>query len=175
VIDTDDLARQVVEPGQPALEEVRQAFGPAVIGPDGRLDRQRLAGQVFADEGARRLLEGILHPRIRDGWLRRAEDFERQGASHLVIVIPLLFETGAERELDSVICVACSAATQTERLLARGWSREQITARNRAQLPVDEKILRSNFLIWTEGPLAVHAAQLDLILGRQAGLPGSRG
>ena len=71
VIDTDDIARQIVEPGQPALAEIRERFGPAVLLPDGRLDREELARQVFALPSARADLEAILHPRIRAAWTGR--------------------------------------------------------------------------------------------------------
>jgi dephospho-CoA kinase len=79
-------------------------------------------------------------------------------------VIPLLFETKAESEFDTVVCVACSAATQRRRLLDRGWSTEQVEQRIHAQWPVDQKIARAQFVIWTEGGLALHAEQLDRIL-----------
>ena len=84
-----------------------------------------------------------------------------------VVVIPLLFETNAETELDATICVACSLATQHQRLLARGWSPEQIQQRIQAQLPIETKILKSNYLIWTEAGLDVHAEQLQRVLKRQ--------
>jgi dephospho-CoA kinase len=164
VIDTDDLARQVVEPGQPALAEVLAAFGPEMAGPDGRLRRKELARRVFADPAARRQLEAILHPRIRMLWRAQVETWRAVGHPLAVVVIPLLFETKAEAELDATICVACSVATQQERLLARGWSPEQIEQRNRAQWPIAQKIARADYLVWTEAGLDVHAAQIERIL-----------
>ncbi len=165
VIDTDDLARQVVEPGQPALAEVQWMFGPEIIGKDGRLLRDVLARRVFADPDARKQLEAILHPRIRQLWRAQIESWRREGRPLAVIAIPLLFETKAEAELDQVICTACSAATQVARLQTRGWPAEQIEQRIRAQLPVEEKIAKANFVIWTEASLEIHAAQLGRILG----------
>ena len=164
VVDTDDLARQVVEPGQPALAEVLAAFGPEMAGPDGRLRRKELARRVFADPAARQQLEAILHPRIRMLWRAQVETWRAGGHPLAVVVIPLLFETQAEAELDGTICVACSVATQQERLLARGWSPEQIEQRNLAQWPVSQKIARADFLVWTEAGLDVHAAQIERIL-----------
>ncbi len=166
VVDTDDLARQVVEPGQPALAEVLQAFGPAVVGPGGRLRRDELARRVFADAAARVRLENILHPRIRMLWRAQVTTWRSEGQSLGLVVIPLLFETRAEAELDATICVACSATTQLERLLARGWSPEQIEQRIQAQWPVEQKIARADYLVWTEAGLDVHAAQIDRILRR---------
>ncbi len=172
VVDTDDLARQVVEPGQPALLEVLAAFGPEVAGPDGRLRRQELARRVFADPAARRQLEAILHPRIRMLWRAQIETWRAEGLPLAGVVIPLLFETRAEAELDTAICVACSRATQKERLQARGWSPEQIEQRNRAQWPIQQKIAKADYLVWTEAGLDVHAAQIERIL---RGLPKRTG
>jgi len=168
VVDTDDLARQVVEPGQPALAEVLAAFGPEIAGQDGRLLCKELAERVFADPTARRQLEAILHPRIRMLWRAQVEAWRTDGHPLAVVVIPLLFETKAEAELDATICVACSVATQKQRLLARGWSPEHIEQRNRAQLPIAQKIARADYLVWTEAGLDVHAAQIDRIMSRVA-------
>jgi dephospho-CoA kinase len=164
VVDTDDLARQVVEPGQPALAEVQKAFGPEIIGPDGHLLRDELASRVFADPAARQRLEGILHPRIRALWRAQMEIWRAEARPLAVVVIPLLYETSAEAELDATICVACSLPTQRERLLARGWSAKEIEQRLRAQWPIEVKMARADYVIWTEAGLDVHAAQLDRLL-----------
>jgi len=170
VVDTDDLARQVVEPGQPALAEVLAAFGLEFAGPDGQLRRDELAQRVFADPAARRRLEEILHPRIRALWRAQTETWRAEGLPVSVVVIPLLFETKAEAELDATICVACSVATQQQRLRTRGWSIEQIQQRLQAQWPVETKIQRADYLVWTEAGLDVHAVQIDRILRRLASL-----
>jgi len=164
VVDTDELARQLVEPGQPALVEVLAAFGPHVAGPDGRLRREELARLVFANPTARKRLEHILHPRIRARWRAQVENWRAQARPLAVVVIPLLFETKAEAELDTTACVACSAATQRQRLLARGWSPEQIAQRLQAQWPIEKKIAAADYLIWTEADLDLHATQIDRIL-----------
>src|ERR1019366_59720 len=155
------LARQIVEPGQPALAEDLAGFGPQIIGPDGRLRRDELAPRVFAESQARPRPEDLLHPRIRGLWRLQAETWRAEGHPLAVVVIPLLFETKAEAELDATICIACSPATQRERLLARGWSPEQIGQRNRAQWPISQKIARADYLVWTEARLDVHAAQIE--------------
>ena len=138
VIDTDALARDLVAPGEPALEDINRAFGSGVLNPDESLNRLALAEVVFASEEKRKQLEGILHPRIRSAWLEELERRAAQGAQRAVVVIPLLFETGAEKELDLVICVACSRLSQMDRLRARGWNDEQIERRCAAQKPVRE-------------------------------------
>lgn len=162
--DSDDIARQAVEPGQPALDEIARVFGPEVIGPTGRLRREELGRRVFADERARRQLEAILHPRIRAVWQAQLERWRREGRPLAVAVIPLLFETGAEQNFDATICLACTASTQRARLLARGWTPEQIEQRNRAQWPIERKIALADYVVWTEGDLETTAAQLARII-----------
>jgi len=164
VADTDDLAREVVEPGQPALAQVQAAFGAEIVGPDGRLRRDELAQRVFAEPAARQRLEGILHPRIRTRWRAQVEGWRAKGQHLAVVVIPLLFETGAEAELGATICVACSTATQHQRLLARGWPLQEMEQRIRAQWPIEVKMARADYLVWTEGDLEVHEAQIERIL-----------
>jgi dephospho-CoA kinase len=164
LVDTDLLAHELVEPGQASLAEILDAFGPEILKPEGRLDRAALAKRVFADPAARQRLEGILHPRIRAAWRAQFETWAAENRPLAVVVIPLLFETGAEAELDATICVACSASTQQTRLLARGWPPEQIQQRIRAQWPIEKKIADSNYVIWTEAGLDVHAAQLTRVL-----------
>src|SRR5215469_15932913 len=165
VVDTDELARQVVEPGEPGLEEVREVFGEDIVGKDGRLRRGELAKRVFAEPAARLRLESILHPRIRQLWHAQVEAWRAEGRTAAVVIIPLLFETKAEAELDATICIACSAASQRERLLARGWPTEQIAQRIEAQWPIEKKIALSDYVIWTEGDLDLHAQQIDRTLG----------
>ena len=168
VIDTDVLARSVVEPGQPALVDIRNTFGASVLSADGSLRRDVLARIVFPDPQARQKLEAITHPRIRDLWIKQVEQWRTQDIPAACVVIPLLFETNAESEFDATICVACSTATQQKRLLDRNWSAEQIAQRIAAQFLIDKKIAQANYVIWNEGGLDILRAQLELILNRQA-------
>jgi len=163
VVDTDELARQFVQPGQPALGEIQTAFGRDLIAPDGRLRRDELARIIFADAAAREKLETILHPRIGERWLAQIETWRGENRALAVVVIPLLFETRAESHFDKIICVACSAPAQRERLLARGWTPEQIQQRLAAQWPVEQKISRADFVVWTDGALDAHVRQLERI------------
>jgi dephospho-CoA kinase len=169
VADTDQLARQVVEPGQPALGEIRAYFGADIVDARGQLRRDQLAERVFSSELHRRQLEAIVHPRIRSLWLAQIEIWRREGRERAVVIIPLLFETNAEKHFDGIICAACSSATQRQRLLARGWTPDQIEQRNSAQWPIEKKMLASQFVVWTEGGLDVHAEQLDRILQSAGG------
>ncbi len=166
VVDTDELAHELVQPGQPALAEIKAAFGQTIVGEDGQLRREALAEIVFADPEARVRLEAILHPRIRERWLDQVERWRQQGHALGVVVVPLLFETQAETQFEDVVCVACTAATQQRRLRARGWTEEQVRQRLGAQWPSERKMAAAKGVIWTEGGLDVLAAQLDRILSR---------
>lgn len=116
VIDTDELAREVVQPGSAGLAEIVAAFGPEVLDAGGALDRRRLRALVFADEGARARLEAITHPRIEAATLAAAA---RAGGPYQLLVVPLLVEAGFERHVDRVLLVDCAPETQLRRLLAR--------------------------------------------------------
>lgn len=164
VIDTDLLARQLVEPRSPTLAEIIEVFGPDLCDGAGRLRRAEMARLVFSDVAARRRLEGILHPRIRQLWQQQVADWRMAGREAAVVVIPLLFETGAAGEFDAVVCVACTLASQRQRCLARGWTSEQIEARLDAQWPIAQKIARSNYLVWSEGCLDTTLEQVRRIL-----------
>ena len=138
VIDTDLIARQVVEPGQPTLAAVIEAFGQHVLGADGRIDRPRMRELVFGDETARRRLEAILHPAIR-------AEMERQsraaGGPYQVLVIPLLVEGGRRDHVDHVLIVDVPEATQIERLVRRdGVTHEQAETALRAQASRDARL-----------------------------------
>jgi dephospho-CoA kinase len=164
VVDTDDLARDLVQPGQPALAEIKKAFGACVISADGSLRRPELARRVFSEPAARQQLEAILHPRIRERWQTLVSQWRSENLSLGLVVIPLLYETQAENSFDKIICVACSAASQQQRLQTRGWSPEQIQQRIASQMPVAQKMARAHFVLWTEGALEVSRQQLTEIL-----------
>jgi dephospho-CoA kinase len=165
VVDTDDLARDVVAPGEPGLAQVSAAFGPDILDAGGRLNRKELARRVFADSTARQKLEEILHPLIRERWHAQVDRWRDEKRTLAVVVIPLLFETQAQEEFDFTVCAACSPRIQQERLLARGWTPQQITQRQEAQLPVVQKMEKADFVIWTDAPgLEIHAAQWDRVL-----------
>jgi dephospho-CoA kinase len=150
------------------LDEIKNAFRKEIISPDGSLRRDELANLVFADPAARKKLEAILHPRIRERWLAQIETWRNENVPLAIVVIPLLYETQAESWFDRIICVACAENSRHKRLQARGWTQEQIQGRIAAQMPVTEKIARANFVIWTEGEMENHSRQVERILGRIA-------
>ena len=116
IIDTDVIAREVVEPGTPALEDIRRRFGNEVIAEDGRLNRGALRRLVFSDAVARKDLESILHPRIGEETRRRSQ---RATGPYQLIVVPLLVESRLRDFVDRVLVVDCDEETQLARLLSR--------------------------------------------------------
>ena len=165
------IARESVELGQPALQAIAEAFGNEVLRADGSLDRGHVAGLVFGDNEARRTLEGILHPRIRDTWQGNLARWAGEGESIGVAVIPLLYETGCEEAFDKIVCVACSPELQRKRLRQRDWSDEEIDRRIAAQMSATEKMKRADHVVWTDGPVSAHADQWDDLLARWRGHP----
>ncbi len=133
LIDTDLIAREIVEPGRPALTAVTQAFGSGLLDPDGRLDRRRLREIVFSDATARARLEAILHPAIR-AEMERQSIAAAQAGPYQVLVIPLLAEGGRRDHVDRVLVVDTPETVQVERLMARdAVTQEQAEASLRAQ------------------------------------------
>ena len=166
VIDTDDLARRLLLPGQPALDLVRERFGDDVFSDDGTLDRVCLSKIVFQDAEALKRLEEILHPRIRETWEGEVSRWVQNDVSVGVVVIPLLFETGSQNRFDVTVSVACSAMTQRNRLLKRGWGDDHIQKRLAAQWSLLSKVNASNYIIWTDTNFATTILQWDIIRKR---------
>ena len=164
VLDSDDIAREVVAVGEPALMEISEIFGADFLNAKGQLDRAKMAAHIFGNDAEREKLEAIIHPRVRERWLAQMETWRADDVPLGVVVIPLLFEVGAEAEFDFIICVACTGNTQRERLRARGWDDAQITARIAAQMDVAQKIERADQVMWTEGDVGLLREQLQRIL-----------
>jgi len=149
VIDTDVIAREVVEPGQPALAAAVAAFGSEVLGSDGRLDRRRLRERIFADAGARQRLNAILHPAIRAEMERQSQ---AAGGDYQLLVIPLLTEGGRRDHIDRVLLVDAPEALQVERLMMRdGVSREQAVASLNAQATRAERLAMADDVLRNSG------------------------
>jgi len=166
VVDTDAIAHELTAPHGAAMPALRAEFGDAYVTPAGALDRARMRALVFGDPVAKARLEGILHPRIRALWQAQVDQWRKEGVRLGVVVIPLLFETNVARHFDKVVCVACSAPAQQQRLAARGWSPEQIQQRIGAQWPIEKKLTQADFVIWTEGSPDITMTQVDRLLNQ---------
>jgi len=159
VIDSDALARRALEPGTPTYAEVVQRFGSGILNADGTVNRRVLGNIVFTDERRRQELNAIVHPAVRQMWTQELAD--KTGVA--VVAIPLLFEVGAESEFDCVVAVGCSEPTQLARLREIGLDESQARARIRAQLPVQQKMDRAQYVIWNDGSRVVLTRQAEMI------------
>jgi dephospho-CoA kinase len=153
-VDADVIAREAVAPGTPALAAILARFGSEILDDHHALDRRKLGAIVFADVASRRDLERIVHPAVQaaiNTWLVATE---REGHRLAIAVIPLLYETGRERDFDLVITTACTADEQLRRVMARdGLTELQARQRIAAQLSTEEKVRRANFAVWTDGTI----------------------
>ena len=160
VLDADELAREAVKPGSPALLELSRRF-PFAIAPDGTLDRAKLGEWIFSRPEERAALEAILHPRIRELFRQRTEALALSGVQEVVYEAPLLIENGFDRMMDAVLLVAAPREVQLSRLMARnGLTRAQAEARLASQLPIDEKAKLATVVIDNSGDLAATREQV---------------
>jgi dephospho-CoA kinase len=164
VIDADVLAHTLVRRGEPAWVAVAQRFGDHVLRSDGEIDRVKLGALIFADATARRDLEAIIHPAVYTAvksWYEALPDAPPRFA---IADIPLLYETGHERDFDKVIVTWCPPEMQVARLEQRNsLSREEALARLAAQLPIDEKARRADYVIKTDGSFADTDRQVSAV------------
>lgn len=159
VVDTDAISHALTGPGGQAMEPIAAAFGPSYVRPDGALDRARMRSLVFGDPAAKARLEGILHPLIRAESLRRIRD---SAAPYVVLVVPLLLETGGYRELLSrVLVVDCEESQQIARVVARsGLAEDEIGRIMRAQLPRAERVAAADDVLANDADLETLRARV---------------
>jgi len=163
LFDADATAKELLEGSSDVREKVRAVFGPQVMDAGGGISRARLREIVFDDRARRESLEGILHPLIRVRWEDEAAKAREKGEWFLAD-IPLLYETGGETLVDHVVVVACARDTQIRRMrMDRGLSLPMAEAILRAQAPLDEKMNRASFVIWTDSPLSFLDDQARLL------------
>jgi dephospho-CoA kinase len=173
VCDTDRLAHALTVPGEPGFDAIVAAFGPALVGGDGTIDRAKLRERVFADDAARASLEAILHPLIRAAALAEVASWQ---APYGLLVVPLLFERGGlTGAVSRVLVVDCPEDEQIRRVMRRsGLARSQVRAIMAAQLPRAERLARADDVIDNGGPpsaLAPQVASLDRRYRTLAGAP----
>jgi len=162
VIDADILAREVVEPGQPAYERIVAAFGPRVVAPDGALDRKALGSIVFADPQRRKELEAITHPEIRARFAARLAELTEQGFDGIVIFdAAVMIESGNYKNMDRMVVVTADAEAQVRRQRERdGASVEAATRRIASQMPLAEKVKLADHVIDNAGAREATAARV---------------
>ena len=153
IIDADVLAREVVVPGEPAYDEIVATFGRGILRPDGLLDRQKLGAIVFAAPDAKKRLEAITHPRIRERFARTLAELEARDFAGLVIFdAPVMIESGNSTAMDRLVVVVTDATTQAQRLTARdALGAAAAEQRIRSQMPVAEKAKLADYVIDNSG------------------------
>lgn len=165
LVDADQLARRVVEPGQPALAELVARFGPSIITPDGQLDRKRLGAIAFADPAARADLNRITHPRIAAASAAAIATWADAGAGIVFYEAALLVENRAHQGLAALVVVAASPEVQRARLIARdGITADEADARIAAQAPLAEKRAAATWVIENDGDPAALAREVDRVV-----------
>lgn len=163
VIDTDEVARELMKPGRENWQNMIDAFGPSILNEDQSINRRVLGDLVFGDPAARQQLNELTHPSIRAAWLTlRDESLGRQPKTKVAVIIPLLFEVGLDAEFARIACVGCTQETQRQRLKTRDWSEEHLRQRIDSQLPLVEKMQRSHIVFWNEGSFERLRAQFQL-------------
>ncbi|MDE3156821.1 MAG: dephospho-CoA kinase [Acidobacteriota bacterium] len=174
VVDADRIVHALMEPGGAVTQAVAARFGTGMLDADGRVDRKRLGALVFADEGARRDLETIVHPAVYDAIARWLSEMAQAGHPLAIADIPLLYETGRAAAFDRVIVAACPPEVQVVRVMQRdGIGEAAARQRLAAQLPIDEKTARADFVIRTDGTFAETDRQVEETLAQLRALAGS--
>lgn len=161
VIDTDEIAREMLEPGTEGYKKVIDSFGSSILNSDSSIDRAHLGDIIFTDSGKRSLLNSILHPLIQTEWHLQYSVFVERGATF--VVIPLLYEVEVSGWFDSVACVGCARVTQQMRLKQRGFDSEQIQVRIEAQMSLEQKLKKSDLVIWNNGSEELLERQVNLL------------
>lgn len=162
IIDSDEIAHELTRAGGPAIEPIRAAFGAAFVGADGALDRAAMRKLVFSDAQARRRLEAILHPLIGEESVRRSE---RATSAYVILVVPLLVESGADRSRYSrVLVVDCAEAQQIERLKRRsGLSDAEARGILAAQATRERRLANADDVIDNSGSPEALEGQVALL------------
>jgi len=173
-LDADALVHGVEAAGTEATAAIAARFGAGVLAADGSVDRKKLGPMVFDDVAARRDLERIVHPAVYRAIAAGLQGFERMGDPIAVVDVPLLYETGGEKDFDRVIVTACPVELQIARLVERGLSEAAARQRIGAQWPTDKKVARADFVIRTDGTFQETDRQVAEVLhaltsGRGAG------
>jgi dephospho-CoA kinase len=167
VLDADSLAHKLIEPGQPACDEVLREFGPSITDLSGRIDRTKLGAIVFADRAKLDRLNAIVHPLVAEVIFGQFEVWRRGGVRDAVFVeAALLVESGIDKKLDGLVVVWCTPEQQLERLLARGLSETEARRRIAAQLPIEEKLRLAAEKIDCSGSLEQTRRQVEALAGK---------
>ncbi|ANE03904.1 dephospho-CoA kinase [Corynebacterium crudilactis] len=170
IVDADQVARDIVEPGQPALAELAEAFGQDILKPDGTLDRAGLAAKAFVSEEQTALLNAITHPRISEESASRFKEAEANGEKVAVYDMPLLVEKGLDRKMDLVVVVDVDVEERVRRLVAkRGLTEEDVRRRIASQVPDDVRLKAADVVVDNNGSLEDLRKEADRLIAEILG------
>jgi dephospho-CoA kinase len=165
VLETDAVVRELLSSDEELIKAVHRAFGEAVFDAQGNVDRGKLAGRVFNNSEALALLESLVHPRVREYWMREL----RENHPVLIVEIPLLFEKDLQGNFSTTICVSSSPEVQNQRLKARGMTESEIQHRKEHQFSLEEKIQRADIIIHNSGSMDYLQEQVEWVMKRLSG------
>lgn len=173
-VDADDIAREVVAPGEPALKAIVDRYGDTILNREGRLDRSALRDIVFANEKERRWLEATTHPRIRERLTTRLALLQQQDSPYVLLVSPLLFESGQADMVQRKLVVDVAEDVQMERAMARDKiDADQAKAILGSQMPREKRLSLADDVLVNEGDLSALVDAVEALDGRYRAMAGS--
>jgi dephospho-CoA kinase len=164
VCDADDLVHSLTLRGKDVFGDIVRLFGTGVIGDNGEIDRRLLGTRVFSNPGELAALNAIVHPEVKKAWLGWLAEESSRGVKAAAVIVPLLYEVGEGLGWDAVVCVSASEKIQVQRLLKRGLCADEVELRMAAQMPLQEKVRRSDFVIVNDGPRELLGQQVRMVI-----------
>lgn len=165
IVDADEVARKVVEKGEPTLKKIVEVFGEEILTENGEMDRKKVGAIVFHDEEKRKLLNSIIHPAIRAEMLRQRDEHIQNGEKAVVMDIPLLFESKLQHFVEKILVVTVDEDVQLKRLMERNnFTEEEAKARISSQIPLTEKVKQADAVIFNNGTIEETKRQVEIVL-----------
>jgi dephospho-CoA kinase len=165
VVFADEISRGLLRSGEAALHETVREFGPEILGPDGTVDRKKLASIVFSVQSKLDKLNAIIHPRVEAEMIQQFGEWEREGRSVAFVEAALLVEAGYTKNLDGLVVTWCRPEQQMERLIGRGMTETEARARIGAQMAVEEKLKLATYRIDCSGSMEETGRQVEELVG----------
>lgn len=167
IIDADILAKEAVDPGMPAYTQIVEAFGNSILQNDGSIDRAKLGSLIFGDSEKRKVLNGIVHPQVRQEMVRQRDEYIQQGKKAVILDIPLLFESKLTHFADKILLVYVTPDVQVNRLMKRNqYNEKEARQRIDSQMPLEEKKHLADEVLYNNGTVEETKNQLSAILDK---------
>ncbi|AZB43893.1 dephospho-CoA kinase [Bacillus sp. FJAT-42376] len=167
IIDADILAKEAVDPGMPAYTQIVEAFGDSILQNDGSIDRAKLGSLIFGDSEKRKVLNGIVHPQVRQEMVRQRDEYIQQGKKAVILDIPLLFESKLTHFADKILLVYVTPDVQVNRLMKRNqYNEKEARQRIDSQMPLEEKKHLADEVLYNNGTVEETKNQLSAIMDK---------